>query len=57
MIKNNKDSCLWCGCCVGICPENAIFLNETVIEIDNEKCTNCLICVRGCPVGAMDSSL
>lgn len=56
MVKNNKDSCLWCGCCVGICPENAIFLNETVIEIDEEKCTDCMICVRGCPVGAMDEN-
>ncbi|MBC7081812.1 MAG: 4Fe-4S binding protein [Thermoplasmatales archaeon] len=48
---NNK--CLHCAGCVGICPANAITLNEFTIEID-EKCIDCGKCIKFCPVGAME---
>lgn len=45
--------CMHCGACVGTCPENAMFLNEVFITI-NEDCNQCGLCMRVCPVGAMD---
>jgi len=37
---------------VGSCPQNAIYLNEIVLEF-NENCNKCGRCVRLCPVGAL----
>jgi ferredoxin len=51
-IKNDPKKCLYCGGCVGVCPVQAIKLNETRIEIDASKCINCGSCVLICPVGA-----
>jgi ferredoxin len=53
MITIDKDKCCHCGLCVGVCPPDAIWLREVVIEV-NEACTDCGLCVRGCPVGAID---
>jgi NAD-dependent dihydropyrimidine dehydrogenase PreA subunit len=46
------EKCMHCGACVGSCPENAIFLNEIVLEF-NDKCNRCGRCVRICPSGAL----
>ena len=50
----NRDICMHCGACVGSCPENAIFLRETVIEIDDDKCIKCGECYTNCKFGAID---
>lgn len=52
-IVSKGDVCLSCGACVGICPLDAIYLNEWRIEFDEAKCTRCNICVGACPVGAI----
>ncbi len=51
-IGTNADKCLHCGCCVGSCPQNAMFLRETALDI-NDDCNECGICVRLCPMGAL----
>jgi len=51
-MKVDRNSCMYCGTCVGTCRENAITLYETRIEF-GDKCTNCGVCVRVCPVGAI----
>jgi len=48
----NIEKCMHCGACVGSCPQNAIFLNEIVLEF-NENCNKCGRCVRLCPAGAL----
>ena len=48
----NKDICLHCGACVGLCPANAIFLRETYITF-NDDCIDCGLCEKGCPMGAI----
>ena len=37
---------------MGSCPKNAIFLNDFVLEF-NDDCIGCGICVRLCPVAAL----
>ena len=41
-----------CDPCVGACPNNAITIIGSIIElpqIDYEKCTGCLVCIPRCP--------
>jgi NAD-dependent dihydropyrimidine dehydrogenase PreA subunit len=53
LIEVNKTKCDFCGCCVGVCPEDAIELKESDIIIVEELCTNCCKCVWCCPVEAL----
>ena len=50
---NDHELCIHCGGCVGVCPADAITLEENKIIIDKDKCTNCSSCVLMCPVKAM----
>lgn len=49
MIYITPGKCDYCGCCVGVCPEDAIELMESRISIIEERCTNCRKCVWACP--------
>jgi Fe-S-cluster-containing hydrogenase component 2 len=49
LIEILPDTCDFCGCCVGVCPEDAIELKEASIAIIEERCTNCAKCVWACP--------
>jgi len=55
MLTVNRLKCGYCGACVGVCPQNALDLIETWIEVD-ENCNGCRICTRTCPVGALEWS-
>ena len=50
MIEILPNKCDFCGCCVGVCPEDAIELKEAEISIIEELCTNCVKCVWSCPI-------
>lgn len=52
LLNINKYKCGYCGACVGVCPEGALELVETRLEV-NDDCTNCGTCVRLCPMGAL----
>ena len=49
----DESKCLRCGLCVGICPFDALTLEDGEIKIDKSKCTLCGLCVKGCPVAAL----
>lgn len=53
-IESSGQLCIYCGACVGVCPLNCIYLDETRITFDERICTRCEICVRACPVGAIE---
>ena len=53
-IKINHDKCCYCGGCVGLCPQNALELQETILAVDEKKCNECKICMKFCPVGAIE---
>jgi len=46
------ERCHHCGACVGSCPKNAIYLNDTVPQFGSE-CNRCGRCVKACPLGAI----
>ena len=56
-VKNSSASiaCLHCAypACVESCPEEAIFKRDEdgIVEVDEEKCTGCQICLEACPFG------
>ena len=50
LIEILPNKCDFCGCCVGVCPEDAIELKEAEIKIDAALCTNCSKCVWSCPI-------
>ena len=50
MIEILPDKGDFCGCCVGVCPEDAIELKEAEIYIIDPRCTNCAKCVWSCPI-------
>lgn len=50
LIEILPNKCDFCGCCVGVCPEDAIELKEAEIKIIEEACTNCGKCVWSCPI-------
>lgn len=54
MIKINKDLCIGCGACVGVCPTGSLNLDESGhCECNNETCIQCLACISTCPVEAI----
>jgi len=45
-----KESCAACGCCVKVCPRNAISIYQGKYAlVDENKCIGCSICAKECP--------
>ena len=53
MLQVNRDRCAYCGCCVAVCPENALTLDETRLTVDEAHCVACGMCLTACPTGAL----
>ena len=51
----NKDSCVSCGCCIKVCPKDAIEVKNGICAyIDNDLCIGCGKCVVECPASIID---
>lgn len=47
------DHCTLCETCIGLCPTQAIFVNESgEIDTDKNRCIKCCACVKDCPAEA-----
>jgi ferredoxin len=51
MIDESK--CTGCGCCVPICPVNAISLVSGQALVEEQRCINCYRCFYECPENAI----
>lgn len=49
----DREKCISCAGCIGMCPDLALDMFGTDLQIFQEECTYCTICVRICPVGAL----
>lgn len=52
-----RDACLGpkgCRLCLGICPFDALFIEDKAMSLDKDRCEGCGICVPICPVGAIE---
>jgi len=52
-IVKDEGLCTDCGLCVGVCPTDAITVEENVIIINNDDCVQCNACVEACPFRAI----
>ncbi|OYT43751.1 MAG: ferredoxin [Candidatus Aenigmarchaeota archaeon ex4484_56] len=52
-MQIDKEKCLRCGGCVGVCPKGALELTEQGIKHDKNLCIYCKICEKFCPMGAI----
>jgi len=53
-VKINLDSCIACGACVGVCPANALELDDTGKAVCKEAdCIDCDVCIASCPTEAI----
>lgn len=50
----NKDKCVGCQKCIGVCPKEAISLEGKKSFIDKAKCIGCGECMTVCPVKAIE---
>ncbi|MFV0422728.1 RnfABCDGE type electron transport complex subunit B [Oleidesulfovibrio sp.] len=53
MLEDGPDacrfSCIGFGDCVRGCPFDAMYIENGLVQIDEEKCTSCGACIRLCP--------
>ena len=49
----DRGKCISCAGCVGTCPDLALDMFGTDLQVFQDKCTYCTICVRFCPVSAL----
>lgn len=47
------DSCIGCGNCVSVCPQNCIRQDQVPFQIEQDHCLHCGNCMNVCPVGAV----
>ena len=48
-----KDTCIGCEACVGVCPTVAISMADGKAVVDADTCVECGACVSTCPVNAI----
>lgn len=53
MIEADRDKCVGCGACAGICPANAMKIVEGKIMVSADRCIGCGVCRTRCRYGAL----
>ena len=53
-IAWDENACMHCGACTGVCPSDALILDDDAkLCFDESKCVACEVCIKTCPVSAM----
>ena len=59
-IRWLENKCVHCGACASVCPSGAFTLDrktDMMIRFDPNLCSACFLCIKGCPVRAVESEL
>lgn len=58
-ITIDRDLCVDCGLCTGVCPTQALILNSETYRLDfrRSRCIVCEQCIPTCPVAAISNNL
>ena len=48
------NTCIGCGSCVAVCPQNCIIQDRRPFLIEQEHCQHCGNCMTACPVDALE---
>jgi ferredoxin len=51
-VRVNNDLCVGCGCCIDVCSQGALELDNKAV-VNDEYCIDCGDCVDMCPVLAL----
>ena len=52
-VTIDKDACIGCGACCGVCPVGALSMDGDKSTCDESTCIDCGACVATCPVEAI----
>lgn len=53
-VEIDRGKCIDCGACTGVCPTDALTLNEeNVLVLNEERCILCENCLKACAVKAV----
>jgi len=56
-IVIKESNCIGCGSCVLFCPEEALtVLASFIAKVDEQLCTECLICLNCCANDALEDT-
>jgi ferredoxin len=58
-IQVDRDLCVDCGLCTGVCPTEALRLHQKTFELEylRNRCIMCEQCIPTCPVDALSADL
>ncbi len=51
--KVDKEKCVGCGSCAGVCPVQAIETQDDKATVKEDECLSCGACEGECPVQAI----
>ena len=52
-LYHDREKCLECVGCVGVCASMALDMFGLDLQIDDAKCVRCGLCCKACPAGAL----
>ena len=52
----NRDACVGCGKCAGVCAQDAITISAAKASIDSSRCVGCGRCLGICPADAVEAA-
>jgi uncharacterized Fe-S center protein len=53
LVSVTAETCIGCGKCVKVCPQQALSLHDNKSVVDKERCIGCFECMTVCPVKAI----
>ncbi|MFH1699977.1 MAG: 4Fe-4S binding protein [Candidatus Zixiibacteriota bacterium] len=53
MLTIDSRTCHECAGCISLCPDFALYLDIDGLQVRQDDCSLCEICIEFCPVGSL----